>query len=71
MEGAVFLLGDGPHGAAQCRMFLQELDDSDVAASSLNLLGEAIPHLQAQARVRIFFSGPPPKQRSLCFPGFL
>lgn len=63
---AVFLLGDGPHGAALCRMFLQELGDSDVAASSLDLLGEATPGLQAQVGVRVCLSGPLSKQPSLC-----
>lgn len=64
--GAVFLLGDGPRGATQCRMFLQELGESDVAASSLDLLGEAIPGLQAQVGVRVCLSGSLSKQPSLC-----
>lgn len=59
--GAVFPLGDSPHEAAGCRMFLQELGDSD-ASSSLGLPGDVVPGPQAQARVRIHPSGPPPNQ---------
>lgn len=64
--GAVFLLGDSLRGAAGCRMFLQELGDSDAAATSLDLLGEANFSLQAQAGVRILLSGPPLNEPSLC-----
>lgn len=62
----MFLLGDSLRGAAGCRMFLQELGDSDAAATSLDLLGEANFSLQAQAGVRILPSGPPLNEPSLC-----
>lgn len=58
----MFPLGDSPRGAAGCRMFLQELGDSDASSSSLGLPGEVVPGPQAQARVSIHPSGPPPNQ---------
>lgn len=63
--GAVFPLGDSPHGAAGCRMFLQEPGDSDAAASSLGLPGKANPGPQAQARISRCPSGWPANSSSL------